>query len=233
MVRKTVAVVTLLSALSAALIYAWVEKERRLAVVEAEAARALKQLGALVMMDDRQQHVYSVDLRLAGVIDKIDAALLLLDQLPRLAVLQLSGTSVTDQQLRLIAGCRSLSLLALSQTSIGDQGLVHLTRLSRLQRLFAAETNITSGGLEQIAKLRRLEILDLSKTKIGGDLAPLADLDKVQHLLLNEVTLAAGAFETIAQMDSLRRLTIIGSRVESGVLAKLRAAKPDNLVIDQ
>ena len=177
MVRKTVAVVTLLSALSAALIYAWVENERRLAAAEAEAARALMQLGALVMMDDRQQHVYSVDLRLAGVIDKTDAALLLVDQLPRLAVLQLSGTAVTDQRLRSIAGCRSLSLLALSQTSIGDQGLVHLTRLSRLQRLFAAETSITSGGLEHIAKLRRLEILDLSKTKIAGDLAPLADLD--------------------------------------------------------
>ena len=42
-----------------------------------------------------------------------------------------------------------------------------------------------------MGRLRRLEILDLSKTKISGNLAPLANLDNVQHLLLSGVALAA------------------------------------------
>jgi hypothetical protein len=232
MARKIFVIATILSALSAALFYGWVVKERNSVAAEAEAKRALKQLGALVIMDGNRQHVHSVDLRLAGVADKLDQAFHWLNQLPSLAIVQVSGTAVTDQQLGLIAGCRSLSMLGISQTAIGDEGLGHLTRLTNLERLFAADTCITSAGLERIAKLRRLQILELSRTKIGGDLAALADLDNLQHLLLSDVALGAEAIDTIVQMEGLRRLTITGNAVESTAITKLRAAKP-NLTIDQ
>lgn len=209
------------------LVVGWLVRNQRRSADETNARDALRQLGALVVMDADRKHVHSVNLSLPAVDERFEEAMQLLPKLHDLEVLTLSGTAVTDKQLKYVAHCSRLTSLLLRRTGIGDAALDHITGLHDLVTLYLDRTNITADSLDRIGRLTNLAILDLSETKIDGDLAGLSSLNNLQHLLLNRVDLSDEAMETLGRLKRLRRLTIVDSHVSDQAINKLEQARPD------
>lgn len=118
--------------------------------------------------DEYFRSIVSIDLRGTNVTDddlKVIAAL------PDVVTLELSNTKVTDVGLERLERARQLEYLDLSNTPITNAGLVHLKGLQRLRSLLLINTKIDSGGLIHLAGLKRLDSLSLWKTRVDDAVA--------------------------------------------------------------
>ncbi len=109
-------------------------------------------------------------------------------KLPRLEVLELGWSCVSDASLKNLEGLTRLRQLNLARTPITDHGLEHLQGLTQLRELNLARTDITDRGLRHLVKLTRLEVLDLSGTTVTeAGLAQLAQLPELRLLGLGRM----------------------------------------------
>ncbi len=131
------------------------------------------------------------------------ARLLGFDVGPLVAV-ELSGTRVTDDDLKHLRGLSGPGRLWLGGTRITDAGLEHLAGLSRLYTLDLERTKITDAGLRHLRGLKSLENLSLRGTQVS-------DVG-LRHL------------EAIAR---LKFLDLAGTRVTPESVNKLREAHPE------
>ena len=69
--------------------------------------------------------------------------------------IDLSGTKVTDDNLRLLSELGELRTLNLHRTGISDAGIEHLMGLEHLTTLTLGDTRITNTGLKTLTKGRR------------------------------------------------------------------------------
>jgi len=92
-----------------------------------------------------------------------------LKTLPRLALLDLDGSSVTDKDLQSLRHFPALEVLCLSGTDISDAGLEHVATISTLERLFLDRTNVKGSGLAHLKGLPRLTHLGLSGTPLDDE----------------------------------------------------------------
>jgi hypothetical protein len=95
-----------------------------------------------------------------------DPALVHLQGLSQLQLLELTGTQVTDAGLMHLQGLSQLQRLFLDNTQVTDAGLVHLQGLSQLQTLWLGSTKVTDAGLPHLQGLSRLQALQLRDTKV-------------------------------------------------------------------
>jgi hypothetical protein len=84
----------------------------------------------------------------------------------RLLSVNLRGTLVTDDDLRVLAGVKGLRVLSLNGTQITDAGLVHLRRLTDLEVLDLGLTRISDAGLKQLRHMANLRVLNLLNTNV-------------------------------------------------------------------
>lgn len=98
-----------------------------------------------------------------------DHALLHVQHLSELEVLDLSRSSITDDGLRLLAGQRKLSRLRqlfLEGCAVSDHGLQFLTGFP-IERLHLGRTRITDAGMNSLLLLPRLQTIDgLKDTRV-------------------------------------------------------------------
>jgi hypothetical protein len=112
-----------------------------------------------------------------------DAGLGVIRRLRHLEFLDLGWTAVTDAGLANVEGLESLVLLNLSHTNITDAGLTHLAGLRNLGHLVLSETSVGDEGMTYVAGLHSLNTLDLEKTRVGkAGLQKLCGLDQLVHL---------------------------------------------------
>jgi hypothetical protein len=110
---------------------------------------ALRQAGVRMLSEAQGLPIYAVEFSA----DNFDSRLLIaLRGLPNLRQVQLSGTSVTDDDMRQIAALRMLTGLGLDQTAITDAGLGSLISLRYLVHVECEGTQITEGGLKGVLK---------------------------------------------------------------------------------
>ena len=134
-----------------------------------------------------------------------DAGLVSLVQgLPNLRVLGLSGSSITDDGLRSIATLKHLNQLVLERTAIGNEGLAHLRNLPELEYLKLAGTQVTDDGLVHLTTLPKLKHLTLSQTDITG----------------------AGSVEHLKKLTKLEYLTVPRENFDDEHYKTLKAAAP-------
>jgi hypothetical protein len=107
---------------------------------------------------------YVEDIRLAAT-DVDDEGIPLLHQCPKLRILDLEQTSITDEGLAQLAGLR-LEALMLDRTAITDDGLRHLAAFENLESLTLRGTAITDRGVPHLARLKRLTELFLNDTAV-------------------------------------------------------------------
>ncbi|CAI5476879.1 unnamed protein product [Closterium sp. Yama58-4] len=88
-------------------------------------------------------------------------------RLPRLEVLGLENTGVSDNALEGIGSLTSLKLLDLEATKVTNAGLQHLTALSSLRLLWLSECKgVTDAGMMHVRRLTGLEELALDGTAV-------------------------------------------------------------------
>jgi len=85
---------------------------------------------------------------------------------PRLAVLTVRNTAITDEALESLASLPELQLLDLINTSITDDGLRTIAKLEKITHLTVSDMPITDAGLAHLESLKQLENLDLSNTLV-------------------------------------------------------------------
>jgi hypothetical protein len=78
----------------------------------------------------------------------------------------LSGTDVTDGELKELAGLKQLQNLKLYGTKVTDAGLKELAGLKRLKHLSLYKSEVTDAGLKHLARFKQLKRFNLSKTKV-------------------------------------------------------------------
>lgn len=97
---------------------------------------------------------------------RVRDALPRLADLPRLLILNLSGSDADDQGLRHVGRLVELQSLNLDWTPVTDAGLEELTGLTQLHSLWLNETDVTDVGLIHLAKLKSLRRLYLEGTAV-------------------------------------------------------------------
>lgn len=97
---------------------------------------------------------------------KANAAIDHLAALPRLLILNLSGSDVDDRGLDRVAQLGELQSLNLDWTPVTDAGLAKLTVLRNLEALWLNDTNVTNTGLKSLAQLPKLRRLYVEGTAV-------------------------------------------------------------------
>ncbi len=85
---------------------------------------------------------------------------------PKVRILKLGDTAITDAGLAHLEGMTELIMLGLRGTKITDDGLKHLGQMKKLRSLLLARTAVTDDGLRHLAGLESLQKLGLSETAI-------------------------------------------------------------------
>jgi hypothetical protein len=129
-----------------------------------------------------------------------ESALSEIERQPRLRVLLLGDTTITDADLARLAGLTELTTLGLRRTAITDAGLKWIADLPALESLVLAETAVTDAGLVLLTAADGLQGLGLTGTAVTDD--GLRHLEALPNL--SEVHLA-GTRVTQAGVERLRR----------------------------
>ena len=172
--------------------------------------------------------------------------LAVLQSLPELDTLVLSGTNVTDSHLRHIVDlpnlrdlrlCRTqvsdsgvgllrktqrLTRLSLSGTAITDDGLKHLKSLRRLRELDLSNTGVTDLGMQYVSCALELQVLNLSGTNItDSGVAQLRRLKELRHLDVSYTKLTERAVTYLREFDQLHELMMSGVSVNNTAFDRL------------
>lgn len=223
---STVYLVLLLVGIGAVAAFLWSRQQKRLEAAEAAAKPKIQQLGGLVLSGDSGNHVGSVNLALVRSQENFDQAIKLVSDLPWLKVLDLTGNSISGEQLKQVGQLKELTSLHMANTTIDDAKAENLTGLSSLTALHAPGTPLTGKSLESIGNLSALEVLDLSDTQITGDLKPLTQLGKLEWLVLKNVPLQDESLENLSKIASLKRLSLTSGQITAQQYKTLKEQRP-------
>jgi uncharacterized membrane protein len=136
---------------------------------EATAIEALRTLGGRIEPVAEGAAELDINLSVAGA-KVTDSSLAPLARLgPRVKVLNLARTPVSDAGVAALASCDKLEKLHLEGTKVSDASLSTLARLPRLSSLNVSNTMVTDAGIQSLATARVLKHLYVSDTKVTLD----------------------------------------------------------------
>ena len=117
-----------------------------------------------------------------------------LQELPSLRSLSLSGKDVDDDVLLSVSRCSTIDFLGMANVSVTDDGLRHLEHVRALARLAIRDSEVTGAGLISLSKLPELTFLDLDGSAIDDR-----------------------GLESVKQLPHLEALRLVGTRSREGV----------------
>lgn len=134
---------------------------------------------------------------------------------------------IHDDDLREVALNPRLRVLKLGATDISDAGLAHLKDLRGLQMLGLRRTKVTGEGLRYLAGMRELRSLALAETAVDDDsLKYLEGLDRLAELGLNATRVTDAGLQHLDGLPALAMLHLTDCEVTEQGLAALRKARP-------
>jgi internalin A len=105
-----------------------------------------------------------------------DAGLACLRNLVGVRELWLTGTNVSDEGIKMIAGFGHLKSISLARTQVSDAGLKQLESLTELEILHVGETSISDEGLRHLRGLGHLREVYATESRVTtGGASELAD----------------------------------------------------------
>ncbi len=132
-----------------------------------------------------------------------------LNILSELEVLNLSETKVTDEGLVQIKSLRNLKYINLAKCDISDDGLVHLKALKNLEILIIAKTNVTDKGLKHLRRLKNLKFLDLANCSITDrGLKRIKAFKNLEILILTATQITDDGLVYLKRLKKLKELSI-------------------------
>lgn len=193
---------------------------------------ALSHLSSLISLSLAWTHVTSnglskltecktlEDLQLMGLkFQKGD--LRFLEKLPNLLSLDLTESSISDQDFSDVCKSSHLKTLLISETRLSDAGTSDIDKLTNLEELFAPHTSLGDRTLAGLGKLKQLEYLNLASTKITDAGLKSLEESNLTQLILAHTNLHDKAMESIGKIKSLRHLDLEETRISSDGLAHL------------
>lgn len=146
----------------------------------------------------------------------------LLSRLSNLRALDLSGTKVTDQSLKIVASLSQLERLDLSDTLVTDSGLARLGGLVNLTSLNLTKTKISDEALDTAGQFQALLALYLGQTEVSdAGLETLTVLPKLRFLDLNHTSVSDAGMGTLGSIATLQTLDLRGTKITDAGLVQL------------
>ncbi|HMI03648.1 MAG TPA: c-type cytochrome domain-containing protein [Pedobacter sp.] len=136
-------------------------------VTKADAAliAQLKQAGVVVIPVKGNSNYLSASFVTAKATPEV---LKLLSGLKKQLVwLNMAGTGLDDNGLKMLSGLAALVRVNLSNTSVTDQGMASLKGLKHLQYINLVATKVTADGVEQLKELKELNSIYLYQTAVN------------------------------------------------------------------
>jgi serine/threonine protein kinase/Leucine-rich repeat (LRR) protein len=180
---------------------------------------ATKTFGRTSSLPEDLSRVFQIEVTNTPLLRNEDLAGLV--DFPKLEILYLSGTPLTDDALVYIGQLRHLRELTLFSTRITDAGLAHLHELTKLQSLHLAMTDITDDGLAHLATMKQLEWLAFVKCRrlTGSGFRHLGQLEKLKYLDMNMTSLNDEGLRWIGQLQSIEQLHATNTPISDAGLA--------------
>jgi hypothetical protein len=168
-----------------------------------------------------------------------------LEQAQKLETLWLTGSSVSNSDLKSVAKVKTLTNLLLKSTQITREGLEHLSghpqlerlhlpscvgnsemiilkTLPNLQELDLSFCPIEDSCAQEIAQISNLHTLYLNDTKCGdGFLIPLRKLEKLNTLFLNGTKITDQAIDALSGLKQLTHLDLRDTKISQIAVQRL------------
>lgn len=178
---------------------------------EVAVVEELQEIKALVTFGD-DGGVLSVEASGPGLRDDVERGsnetIKLVSVLQSLEKLDVGDSNITDEGLEPLQKLPKLRVLSLNLTQITNVGLDHLKELKSLERLRLHATAISDDGMVSIARLSTLKVLDLSKTKVSDvGMEKLKSLPLLEELDLRSTSVTAAGEASLK--ESLPKLKIM------------------------
>ena len=152
-------------------------------------------------------------------------------KLEGLTYLDLYGGAVTDESAPMLSSFRELTDLKLGKTQITDATCRELRKLPRLRTLDLSSTAVTDGGLTELTGHRRLHSLHLQGTKVTAEgIAHLRSLPSLQVLTLGSTGIGDEVVDILADFPQLRYVGAMNKLTNEGA-ARLQNALPSAIVL--
>lgn len=138
-----------------------------------------------------------------------DVPIRMLQRLPKLHTLILSGSAVTDADLGHLGWVPLLERIYLQETRVTDDGLAQLRNCPSLADLNASGTSVTGSCLPELANCSVLSTLLLDFCPIkDSESAGFAGLHSVRHLSLYGTPISDQSLLSISHMENLEILNV-------------------------
>lgn len=161
-----------------------------------------------------------------------DTELLDLARLPKLELLDLSHTRITDEGLLHLKTARQIRDLNLYYAEqVTDQGMTAIRDWKQLRRLNLRGTRVSDGTMAIVGSLTQLEALDIAYTQFTDNgLDALVPLTQLKELAIGRSKLGKNALEVLRLLPTLESLDLGGPHPGSGGLrSKEGTPMPDDL----
>ena len=123
---------------------------------------------------------------------------------------QLTGESVTDEDVAPVAGLSNVHELQLGRTSVTDAGLAHIKGLAALSRLHLENTKVGDAGLAHLKGFKELTYLNLFGTAVSdAGLKHLTGLKNLKNLYVWQTKVTEAGAERL-------RKALPGVEIEMG-----------------
>ncbi|MCO8124060.1 hypothetical protein NHH03_20115 [Stieleria sp. TO1_6] len=163
--------------------------------------------------------IIEVDLRESPSLEVLSQ----LPKLPKLRSVLLSGTALTDAELKNVGRISSLENLDLRGCGVTDLGLATLTDLGHLKSIkFSGSdgvTQVTDVGLEKLSALKTLKVIALDFLPISDKgLKSIAKLTELRELYLAGTKITDASASTIGSFSQLSKLRVASTAIgDAGV----------------
>lgn len=197
---------------------------------ETAAAEALRQSGALVVLDG-QKRIFSANLSPIRDEAKMEAAVQALADMPNLPTLDVSRSPFTDEHAKTLSQITGLTSLMMNNTKITDAAMQEISGLTDLTSLGVANTEVTGEGLKELQGMDELNVLDISGTQVSGGLEAISQLPKLNWVNMRRLKITDDSLVSLAESDSIGKITLDPGSVSDETLQAVRKADP-KLVVD-
>jgi serine/threonine protein kinase len=145
--------------------------------------------------------------------------------------LNLTGTKVTDESVRIIASHLNPVVVALANTAVTDRACIELRKMPRLRRIDLARTS-TDAGLRELAGHRAIQMLYLGgnpNVTVQG-ISHLRSLPSLQILPLDGTGIGDEIVEVLPRLPLLRYVDLRATKVTNEGALLLQKAIPYAIV---